>query len=61
VNFADYAYSENRYRTLKDSKPQVAAELMKMATQDVVERFNLVQQLANLKCGECQKAESKKE
>ena len=61
VNFADYAYSENRYRTLKDSNPQVAAELMKMATQDVVERFNLVQQLANLKCGECQKAELKKE
>ncbi len=59
VNFADYAYSENRYRTLKDSKPETAAELMKVATQDVTERFNLVQQLANLKCGECQKTESK--
>jgi pyruvate-ferredoxin/flavodoxin oxidoreductase len=59
VNFADYAYSENRYRTLKDSKPEVAAELMKLATADVAERFNLVQQLANLKCGECEKTESK--
>ncbi|MFA5292062.1 MAG: pyruvate:ferredoxin (flavodoxin) oxidoreductase [Phycisphaerae bacterium] len=59
VNFADYAYSENRYRTLKDSKPEIAAELMKQATADVAERFNLVQQLANLQCGQCQKTESK--
>jgi len=59
VNFADFAYSENRYRTLKDSKPEIAAELMKLATSDVTERFNLVQQLANLKCGECEKPESK--
>jgi len=59
VNFADFAYSENRYRTLKDSKPEVAAELMKMATGDVIERFNLIQQLANLKCGECEKTESR--
>ena len=59
VNFADFAYSENRYRTLKDSKPEIAAELMKLATQDVAERFNLVQQLANLQCGQCQKTESK--
>ncbi|PKL50241.1 MAG: pyruvate:ferredoxin (flavodoxin) oxidoreductase [Planctomycetes bacterium HGW-Planctomycetes-1] len=59
VNFADYAYSENRYRTLKGSNPERAAELMKLATQDVAERFNLIQQLANLQCGECQKTESK--
>jgi pyruvate-ferredoxin/flavodoxin oxidoreductase len=59
VNFADFAYSENRYRTLKDSKPETAAELMKLATSDVAERFNLIQQLANLKCGECEKTESK--
>jgi pyruvate-ferredoxin/flavodoxin oxidoreductase len=60
VNFADFAYSENRYRTLKDSKPEIAAELMKLATADVAERFNLIQQLANLKCGECEKTEPKK-
>ncbi len=60
ANFADYAYSENRYRTLKDSKPEIAAELMKLATQDVTERFNLIQQLANLKCGECEKPEANK-
>ena len=59
ADFADYAYSENRYRTLKDSKPETAAELMKLATKDVAERFNLVQQLANLQCGQCEKTESK--
>ncbi|MBU1260536.1 MAG: pyruvate:ferredoxin (flavodoxin) oxidoreductase [Planctomycetes bacterium] len=59
VSFADYAYSENRYRTLKGSNPERAAELMKLATQDVAERFNLIQQLANLQCGQCQKTESK--
>jgi len=59
VNFADYAYSENRYRVLKGSRPEVAAELMKLATADVAERFNLIQQLANLKCTECDKTESK--
>jgi pyruvate-ferredoxin/flavodoxin oxidoreductase len=60
ANFADYAYSENRYRTLKDSKPERAAELMKLATQDVTERFNLIQQLANLQCGQCEKPEANK-
>jgi pyruvate-ferredoxin/flavodoxin oxidoreductase len=59
ANFADYAYSENRYRTLKGSKPERAAELMKLASQDVTERFNLIQQLANLKC-ECEKPEANK-
>jgi len=55
VKFEDYAYSENRYRTLKGSNPEVAAELMKKATQDAAERFNLIQQLAALQCGECKK------
>ncbi|MCE5340545.1 MAG: pyruvate:ferredoxin (flavodoxin) oxidoreductase [Planctomycetaceae bacterium] len=59
ANFVDYAYSENRYRMLKDSKPEVAEKLMKLATQDVAERFNLIQQLANLQCGNCQKTENK--
>ncbi|MBN1787645.1 MAG: pyruvate:ferredoxin (flavodoxin) oxidoreductase [Sedimentisphaerales bacterium] len=55
ASFEDYAYSENRYRILKTSKPEIAAELMKKASADVAERFNLIQQLANLKCGECDK------
>ncbi len=59
ANFVDYAYSENRYRMLKDAKPDVAAKLMDMAQKDVAERFNVIQQLANLQCGNCQKTENK--
>jgi len=49
-NFEEYAYGENRYRTLKQSKPEVAAELMKLASQDAAQRYALMEQLANLKC-----------
>ena len=50
TEFADYAYGENRYRTLKQSKPEVAAELMKLASNDAAQRYALMEQLANLKC-----------
>ncbi len=50
VKFEDYAYGENRYRTLKQSKPEVAAELMKLASNDATQRYALMEQLANLKC-----------
>jgi pyruvate-ferredoxin/flavodoxin oxidoreductase len=59
ADFSEYAYSENRYRMLKDSKPEAAEKLMDLAKKDVAERFNLIQQLANLQCGNCQKTESK--
>ncbi len=49
--FDEYAYGEDRYRSLKQSKPQVAAELMKLANRDAVERYALMEQLAKLKCG----------
>ena len=52
--FAEYAYDENRYKSLKQSKPEVAAELMKLANRDAVERYALMEQLASLKCGQCQ-------
>ena len=50
TSFEDYAYGENRYRVLKQSKPDVAAELMKLASNDAVQRYALMEQLANLKC-----------
>lgn len=50
VEFEEYAYGENRYRTLKQSKPEVAAALMKLASRDAAERYKLMQQLANLSC-----------
>ncbi len=52
VEFEQYAYGENRYRTLQQSKPEVAAALMKLASRDAAERYKLMQQLANLSCGD---------
>ena len=54
IEFSEYAYNEDRYKSLKQSKPEVAAELMKLANRDAVERYALMEQLANLKCGQCQ-------
>jgi len=50
LDFEEYAYSENRYRTLKQSKPKVAAELLELARSDAVQRYALMEQLAKLKC-----------
>jgi pyruvate-ferredoxin/flavodoxin oxidoreductase len=49
-DFEEYAYGENRYRTLKDSKPDAAAALIKLAARDAAQRWALMEQLANLKC-----------
>ena len=49
--FEEYAYGENRYRSLKQSKPEVAAELMKLAGSDAVHRYALMEQLSKLTCG----------
>ena len=48
MDFEDYAYGENRYRTLKLSQPEVAAELMKKAKKDTADRFCLVKKLSEL-------------
>ncbi len=52
IEFEEYAYGENRYRTLKQSKPEVAAQLIKLASSDAVKRYALMEQLANLNCDE---------
>jgi pyruvate-ferredoxin/flavodoxin oxidoreductase len=51
LNFEEYAYGEIRYRSLKQSKPDVAAELMQLASRDAADRYALMEQLAKLKCG----------
>ncbi len=51
ADFAEYAYSENRYRTLKQSKPEAAAKLMELAKNDVSQRYALIEQLSRLQCG----------
>jgi pyruvate-ferredoxin/flavodoxin oxidoreductase len=50
LSFEEYAYGENRYRTLKQSKPEAAAELLKLASSDATGRFTLMEQLAKLQC-----------
>jgi pyruvate-ferredoxin/flavodoxin oxidoreductase len=52
VDFEEYAYGENRYRTLKQSKPEEAAQLIKLASSDVAKRYALMEQLAKLNCEE---------
>lgn len=48
--FKDYAYGQTRYKMLTQSKPERAAELLKLAEQDVAERWKLYEMLAALKC-----------
>jgi pyruvate-ferredoxin/flavodoxin oxidoreductase len=50
ADFAEFAYGQNRYRTLKQSQPQVAAELMEQAKKDVARRFALLEKLSQLEC-----------
>jgi len=51
-DFEEYAYGENRYRSLRQSKPEVAAELLKLAKDDATERYALMEQLAKLTLGQ---------
>ncbi|MBN1817065.1 MAG: pyruvate:ferredoxin (flavodoxin) oxidoreductase [Sedimentisphaerales bacterium] len=46
--FEEYAYGETRYRSLKQSKPEIAAKLMEQATADAKSRYSLYEKLANL-------------
>ena len=47
-DFEEYVYGENRYRSLKQSKPEVAARLIKQAKADAIDRFTLVEQLSKI-------------
>ena len=48
MDFAEYAYGENRYRTLKQSQPDVAAPLMEQARQDALRRFSTLKKLSQM-------------
>ncbi len=50
MSFEEYAYGENRYRSLKQSQPDAAAKLMKLANGDAASRYTLMEQLAKLSC-----------
>jgi pyruvate-ferredoxin/flavodoxin oxidoreductase len=53
MSFEEYAYSENRYRVLTKSQPEVAERLMAEQTKDVASRFALYKKLAEMQadCG----------
>ncbi len=51
-SFEEYAYGENRYRALKELKPEAAAGLIKLASQDAAQRYALMEQLAHLNCAQ---------
>ncbi len=48
VDFEEYAYGENRYRALRQSKPEAAAKLLELARSDAVQRYALMEKLAAL-------------
>jgi pyruvate-ferredoxin/flavodoxin oxidoreductase len=50
LDFKEYAYGQGRYRQFVQSKPQAAAELLKLASSDATQRYALMEQLAKLKC-----------
>ncbi|MCK5225271.1 MAG: pyruvate:ferredoxin (flavodoxin) oxidoreductase [Planctomycetes bacterium] len=50
LDVEEYIYSENRYRTLKQSKPEVAAKLLELAKSDIACKYTLMQRLAELQC-----------
>ena len=46
IDYADYAYNEVRFRTLKTSKPERAKMLLEEAQRDAYKRYNYYKQLA---------------
>jgi len=57
LSFRDYAYKQTRYRSLTQSMPERAEELMKRAEAQVEKHWKLYEQLAALKCDGQEKKE----
>ena len=51
IKVEDYAYKESRYRMLVQSDEKRAEMLMKLANEDVVSRWNLYKQMAQMQYG----------
>lgn len=47
IPFEEYAYNENRYRSLKAARPELAAELMKQADAIAKRKYNYLKHLAS--------------
>ena len=52
-DFADFAYGQNRFRSLTKSKPEIAKKLMELAKKDTAQKYSLLEKLAQLQCDEC--------
>nr|MBN2278894.1 pyruvate:ferredoxin (flavodoxin) oxidoreductase [candidate division Zixibacteria bacterium] len=48
ISYADYAYGETRFRTLKTSMPERAAMLLNQAQADAYRRYNYYRQLSSI-------------
>jgi pyruvate-ferredoxin/flavodoxin oxidoreductase len=48
IEYADYAYGETRFRTLKASMPERAARLLEQAQKDAYRRYNLYKSMASI-------------
>ncbi|MGR3292717.1 MAG: pyruvate:ferredoxin (flavodoxin) oxidoreductase, partial [Candidatus Scalindua sp.] len=46
IPFEEYAYRENRYKTLRAANPEAAKELMTQAKADIKRRWNLLKHMA---------------
>ena len=53
VDFSEFAYGQNRFRSLTKSKPEVAAQLMELAKKDATQKYSLLEKLSQLPCDEC--------
>ena len=52
ISFEEYAFKENRYKALKMSNPELAAELMKQAEANVKRRWKYLKHLSKWTPGE---------
>ncbi len=52
ISFEEYAITENRYRILRMTKPELAAELSKLADADVKRRWRYLKHMASWKPGD---------
>ncbi|HET8706362.1 MAG TPA: pyruvate:ferredoxin (flavodoxin) oxidoreductase, partial [Pseudomonadales bacterium] len=46
INFKDFAYNENRYKSLARTRPEEASRLMEMAQQAIYEKYRSYEEMA---------------
>jgi pyruvate-ferredoxin/flavodoxin oxidoreductase len=51
IPYEEYAYNQTRFKMLTKSKPEEAKRLLVLAQQDAIQRWNMYEQLANVRIG----------